>query len=163
MLRAWLVFLLAMASPVFAVTGGSISGVVLDPDGMAIPGATIKLTNMAQRATYNESSDAKGLYWFPNLPVGRYELVVSANGFATTRKTEIVVDMDASLRIDMTLAIGTQAEVATVSSGDSTIIDRVSTYLGQVVSSAQMTALPLNARLHPAPKFGHHGRGYRKH
>jgi hypothetical protein len=111
-----------------------------------IPGAALSLVNTAQQTTYQAASNREGLYSFPNLPVGHYDLTISASGFATQRKTNLTVDTDAALRIDATLAIGGQSDTVTVTSASSAQVDTIATHLGDVVSGAQMTALPLNGR-----------------
>ncbi len=108
--------LLFPGSPLCAATGGSISGTLPDPTGAAIPGAVLNLVNTAQLTIYRAVSDRQGVYSFPNLPVGHYDLTISANGFATQRKTNLTVDTDSALRLDATLAIGTQSDTVTVTS-----------------------------------------------
>ncbi|WP_433965455.1 carboxypeptidase-like regulatory domain-containing protein [Tunturiibacter gelidiferens] len=111
-----IVFLLIAALPLRAATGGSISGTLADSSGAAIPGAILSLVNISQRTSYQAVSDRRGLYSFPNLPVGHYELTISAKRFATQRKTNLTVDTDSALRVDAKLAIATQSEVLTVTS-----------------------------------------------
>ena len=91
---------LFVALPMRAATGGSISGTLADPSGAAIPGAVLNLVNTAQQTIYRAVSDKQGFYSFPNLPVGRYDLTISAHGFATQRKTNLTVDTDSALRLD---------------------------------------------------------------
>ena len=129
-----------------AATGGSISGTVADPSGAVVAGATLKLINTAQQTIYQVASDRQGLYGFPNLPVGCYDLTVSAEGFTAQRKTNLTVDTDSALRMDIALAIGAQSDTVTVTSVAGVQVDTAATYLGEVVSSPQMSALPLNGR-----------------
>ena len=127
-------------------TGGSISGTVADPSGAVIPGAALSLVNTDQQTAYHGASDSQGSYTFPNLPVGRYDLTVSAAGFATQRRTDLNVDTDSALRVDVTLAVGSRADSVTVTTEVGVNVDTNATHLGEVVSDAQMTALPLNGR-----------------
>ena len=64
-------FSLLATIPIYAASGGSISGTVADPSGALIVGATLKLVNTGQRTVWQAASDKQGLYSFPNLPVGR--------------------------------------------------------------------------------------------
>jgi hypothetical protein len=141
-----IVFLLVAALPLLAATGGSISGTLADSSGAVIPGAILSLVSITQQTTYQAVSDRQGLYSFPNLPVGHYELTISAPRFATQRKTNLTVDTDSALRVDAKLAVATQSDVVTVTSDTGVQVETAATYLGEVVSSAQMTALPLNGR-----------------
>jgi len=129
-----------------AATSGSISGVVADASGAVIPGAELSLVNTAQQTTYQAVSNREGLYSFPNLPVGHYDLTISAPGFATQRKMNLTVDTDSALRVDATLEISSQSDSVTVTTSSSVQVDTIATHLGEIISSSEMTALPLNGR-----------------
>ncbi|HTZ57533.1 MAG TPA: TonB-dependent receptor [Acidobacteriaceae bacterium] len=137
---------LSFASSLHAATGGSISGTVVDPSGAAVAGAALQLVNTAQQTTYQVSSDRQGLYSFPNLPVGHYDLTISAAGFAPQKKAGLTVDTDSALRVDFALVLGAETASVIVTSSTGVEVDTVATHLGEVISSAQMTALPLNGR-----------------
>jgi hypothetical protein len=139
-----IVFLVAITSR--AATGGSISGTVSDPSGAVVTRASVRLVNMAQQISYHALSDRQGLYVFPNLPVGRYDLTISAPGFATQTQTNLNVDTDSALRVNVSLVVGAQTDSLTVNAATTVQIDTVATHLGEVVSSSDMTALPLNGR-----------------
>jgi Carboxypeptidase regulatory-like domain len=141
-----LILLFFSCLSLYAATGGSISGTVLDPSGAAVAGANLNLVNTAQQTTYQAVSDRQGLYSFPNLPVGHYDLTVSAPGFSTQRKTNLTVDTDSAMRVDVGLVIGSQTASVLVTSSTGVPVDTVATHLGEVISGSQMTALPLNGR-----------------
>jgi hypothetical protein len=138
--------LLTISSAVWAATGGSISGTVTDPTGAAIQAASLTLVNDARNTTYRTVADKQGRYSFPILAVGHYTLTAAANGFAPQRKQALAVDSDSALRIDITLDMGTRTDSVTVASAASGQVETVTTHLGEVVSAAQMTAIPLNGR-----------------
>jgi Carboxypeptidase regulatory-like domain len=141
-----LLFLCARAD---AATGGSISGTVADQTDARVPGASLTLVNLDLTTSYKTSTDGQGFYSFPTLPVGRYELTIEAAGFKTQKKTGIVVDADASVRVNVSLEVGERNESVTVSAVTTQIqaqVDTVATHLGEVVQEAQITALPLNGR-----------------
>jgi len=129
-----------------AATGGSISGAIVDPSGAVIPGADLKLVNTAQQTIYRAVSNREGLYSFPNLPVGHYDLTLAAPGFATQQKTNLTVDTDSAVRIDATLAVNSHTDTVMVTTTTGVQIDTIATHLGEVISADQMTALPLNGR-----------------
>ena len=141
-------FFLICAMHLAAATGGSISGTVADPSGAVISGAAVSLINTSQRTIYRAVSNKQGAYSFPNLPVGQYDLNVSAKGFSTQRRANLTVDADSALRVDATVAVGTRSDTVTVSAdaGSGVEVDTIATHLGEVISSSQMTALPLNGR-----------------
>jgi hypothetical protein len=140
-----LAFLLP-ASLLYAATGGSISGAITDRSGAVVIGAALKLINTAQQTTYQAISDKQGFYTFPNLPVGHYDLIITATGFDTQKKADLTVDTDSALRINASLEIGTRSDVVTVTSEAGIQVDTAATHLGEVVSGEQMTAIPLNGR-----------------
>jgi Carboxypeptidase regulatory-like domain len=141
-----LLFLVCFPSTSDAATGGSIAGTVADPSGAIVAGATLTLVNTAQQTVYQAVADRQGLYSFPNLPVGRYDLTISAVGFSTQKKTDLVVDTDSALRADIPLAVGSQSDTVMVTSSTGVQVDTAATHLGEVVSGSQMTELPLNGR-----------------
>lgn len=140
-----MIFVLS-ASPSWAAVGGNISGTILDPSGAVIAGASLTLVNLAQQTTYKVVSDRQGLYTFPDVSVGHYNLVVSAPGFTSRKFVDVVVDSDISLRIDSTLSLSTQGDSVTVISQAGAQVDTSTSTLGQVVTASLMTALPLNGR-----------------
>jgi hypothetical protein len=133
-------------SSAFAATGGTLSGLVTDATGAVVPGAEVTLVSAGQHTVYRMATDREGFYSFPSLPVGGYDLTVSANGFASQRKLGLKVDAASAVRVDIALSVGAQSDSVTVDAGDTAQVDTVSTQLGEVVSGAEMTALPLNGR-----------------
>lgn len=133
--------------PLFAASGGSISGTVLDKSGAGVPGATLTLVNTGQQTTYHVVANGQGLYSFPNLPVGHYDLTTNAQGFAPLLNKDLVVDTDSAIRLDVTLDVGANTQSLTVSADTAGMqVETTATHLGEVVSAAEMTALPLNGR-----------------
>jgi Carboxypeptidase regulatory-like domain len=141
-----LAFLFSISALLLAATGGSISGAITDQSGATVIGAALKLVNTAQQTTYQAVSDKQGFYSFPNLPVGHYDLIISAIGFNTQRRADLTVDTDSTIRVNAALEIGTRSDVVTVTSEAAVQVETVATHLGEVVSDEQMTAIPLNGR-----------------
>ncbi len=145
----WIVVFLAAPACVWAFAASSISGVVKDESGAAIPGAKLTLINTALKTEFKTTSDAQGSYSFPALAVGRYDLTVEAAGFQKQQNKNLTVDTDAALRIDAEMKVGERADAVTVVESETAVRtqpDTVATHLGEVVSDRQMEALPLNGR-----------------
>ncbi len=139
--------LCALASQ--AATSGSISGTVKDPSGAVLPGASLILRNTSLGTQYKTTADANGYYSFPNLPVGEYDLTLTQPGFKAMQKSGIVVDMDSALQIDISMELAAQSQSVVVNStvaAEQVQVETVATHLGEVVSDAQIEALPLNGR-----------------
>jgi hypothetical protein len=135
-----------LAPTAFAAVGGAISGVVKDRSDAVVSDAQLKLTDHDLHTTFTTHSDRQGLYSFPSVPVGAYELEIQAQGFAGQRKNGIHVDTDSSLRLDITLSPAGISESVTVSTETGVQVERSATHLGEVVSGTQITSLPLNGR-----------------
>jgi len=138
-------FLLCVASNAYAQVGGSLGGVVKDSEGGVMPGVNVTALNIVLGANFATVTDGQGLYSFPKLPVGRYDLTMQLDGFQTQKRTDIQVDADSALQMNVTLTVGGQAETVTVSA-NMVRVDTVSTQLGEVVPSKTMTTLSLNGR-----------------
>jgi hypothetical protein len=138
-----LVFSCAIAT--FGGVGGRISGTVKDASGAVVPKATVSITNSATGVRLTLTTDDKGVYSFLEVQVGGYELEITANGFKPYQRNGIVVDADAALLVDAVLEVGGKNETVTV---DETAahVETSSTQLGEVITGAQLTAVPLNGR-----------------
>src|SRR5689334_20637685 len=136
------VFVVAIA---WAAVNGSIAGLVKDPTGLVVPGATVTVTNAAQGFKMKGTTDSKGAYAFPSLPVGRYDLRVEATGFKPQLRSGIAIDLDSAIHLDLTLEIAEQLESITV---DDTAmrVETASSQVGEVVKGKSMTAVALNGR-----------------
>jgi len=145
-IRSLAIILFVVSRAAWGATGGTISGTVADKSGAVVSGASLTLVNTARQTTYQATSNKQGLYAFPNLPVGRYDLTVTATGFSPQHDLGLVIDTDSALRVDVVIDIGPQVATVNVMSDTRAQIDTTATHLGEVVSAVQMTALPLNGR-----------------
>src|SRR5215471_11332796 len=99
--------------PAVAQTQASISGVIHDPSGAVIPGATVTVTNPATNFVRTAVSNEAGVYNFPSLQPGGYNIKVELAGFrAITEKVELQVQQSA--RQDFTLQVGQVSETVEV-------------------------------------------------
>jgi Carboxypeptidase regulatory-like domain/TonB dependent receptor len=129
----------------WASVGGSVAGTVKDPAGHVIPNAEVTIRELSTGLSYQTHSDNKGVYNFPVLPVGHYQLQVKASGFGGYERTDVVLDTNAALTLDASLQLGSVAQ--TISVVDNTLhVETTSTQLGQVITGRQMTAVPLDGR-----------------
>ena len=72
------------ACAVFAQTGnGSVQGTIRDTSAAVVPGAKIRLDQLATNRQYAGTSTAEGLYFFPSLPPGQYLITVEFSGLQT--------------------------------------------------------------------------------
>ena len=86
-----------------------------------------------------------GVYAFPSLPIGHYSLEVASPSFRDYRKTGIVLDANSALKIDIVLRLGEHSDAVVVAE-DQLQVEATNTQNGEVITAAQMTAVPLNGR-----------------
>lgn len=131
--------------PLCAAVTGSITGTISDPSGSVIPGVKLTVTNTAQGVQNKTTTDAKGVYSFPSLPVGGYDLQVEAAGFKQQTRAGLVIDLDTVLTVDLSLVLAERAEEVTVTETE-IHVETASTQMGEVVTGTAMTSVALNGR-----------------
>jgi hypothetical protein len=144
----WVSTLLAvmMAATASAQTSaGAIRGTVADPSGALVPGADITIEEASTNQSRKLVSSSAGLYNAPNLPVGRYNVTVKAQGFSTAERTNIDVQVGSESVINVQLVVGKSEEKVTVISQAATV-DLATSQTGAVNSGEVVRELPLNGR-----------------
>src|SRR5271168_5396240 len=113
-LFGFLALLSSVALTAWAGVGGSISGAVRDPSGGVVPRASVTATNTETGIRQSAYTDDKGFYSFPSLAIGHYDLAVEVASYKPYRRTQIVVNANSALTVDVTLELGQRNEVMTV-------------------------------------------------
>jgi hypothetical protein len=131
--------------PLRAQSYANVSGFVTDQSGAAIPEVALKLQNSATGEVRTTSSDNVGQYVFTLIPPGTYTLTAAKSGFATESITNVVVEVNAAVRHDITLAVSSVIQEVTVQAS-SVQVNTESAALGTVVKARETVALPLNGR-----------------
>ena len=139
--------LCCLFSPQLAIAGvtGSISGTVTDKSGAVIAGAEVTARNTETGVQQTVKSDSDGRYSFLSLPPGHYDLKIQSSGFKGYQQTGIAIEVNAALRVDVTLQVGGSSENVVVSSS-AAHVETENTQLGEVIGSTKMTTIPLNGR-----------------
>ena len=141
-----LLALLLAASPLVAqVVSSQISGTIFDSSGAVVPGAPVTARNLGTGHTRQIRSNESGFYAFPDLPPGRYEMNVEAQGFKKFAESGIDLSANSKITVNATLQPGVVTEVVEVVS----LTNRVETSSGEVgavITSKQVTELSLNGR-----------------
>jgi hypothetical protein len=127
------------------VAGGSISGTVKDPTGAVIPDTTVSVRNTATGVVEKTQTNSDGLYAFPILPVGQYEVDVAPAGFRPSKRTGLTVDVNTKLQVDIAVELGEQSEDVTVTE-NAVQVETQNTQMGDVVTSSVITSVGLNGR-----------------
>src|SRR6266850_3762194 len=127
------------------VTGGTISGTVVDTSGRVIPNCSIAITNTATGISRNITTNTDGFYTAPNLLSGSYDLSFTAPGFRTDLKKGIALTVGAATVLDLTMQIGTTIETVQVQT-DAPAVQLTTSDIGAVVNATTVRELPLNGR-----------------
>jgi hypothetical protein len=123
----------------------SLSGIVSDPSGAAIPGATVSIANVGTRTGRKTTTDGTGRYLFALLPPGVYETTVEADGFKRFTDAQVRVQVALPTVLNISMVVGATSEVVEVV-GTSSLLNTESAAYGSVISEEKIVALPLNGR-----------------
>jgi len=122
-----------------------MTGMIKDPSGSAIPGASVSLANQDTGVTRTISSDSVGHYRFYPVSPGRYSIKIEASGFKTATISDIVINIGSHLDRDVTMTLGNLQESITVT-GEAAPIDVTKSDVSGVVTNPQIDSLPINSR-----------------
>jgi len=141
-------FIFLSAVTAFSQAGTStVRGLVKDPQGNIVAGATVDLTNAATNFSRSTTSTSDGVFSFEQVPVGDYRMEVTAKGFKKAIVTDVHALISKVTPVDVTLEIGNVTESVTVISGAAeNLINRDDGTLGNNFVNKQITQLPLEAR-----------------
>src|SRR3954471_23228630 len=112
--------ILSLANPLYAQRAdrGVITGVVTDTTGSALAGATVKIKNLGTGVETTLTTNESGAYSSPLLILGNYSVTVDHPGFKSSVSTGIVITGAATVRQDITLAVGSTTESVEVVASD---------------------------------------------
>ena len=126
-------------------TYGSISGMVTDPSGLAVPGAEVTLTNLSTTEKRSQTSGDDGHFTFVNLFQGNYRIDIEKQGFKHFVRPGVVVEVQQDTHLDAKLTVGQVSETIEVT-GETPLLQTETSSLGQVVEQRKADELPLNGR-----------------
>jgi hypothetical protein len=124
---------------------GRILGGVTDQSGGAMAGAVVTVTDTARGISRTLMTDSSGEYNAPNLIPGTYSVRAEVKGFKTAEHDGIVLEVNAELRVDLTLQPGEQSEKITVT-GEVPLVETTNAELGGTLQAQIIDNLPLNGR-----------------
>jgi hypothetical protein len=124
---------------------GAVSGTITDAQQAVLPGVTVILLNESTNATLQTVTNDRGTYVVPFVPIGRYTLTASLDGFSTAKRPNLELRVADRLRVDVTLQVGVLNEVLTISA-EAPLLETNTASRGQVISRDQVQDLPLLGR-----------------
>ncbi|MGB7603294.1 MAG: TonB-dependent receptor [Candidatus Sulfotelmatobacter sp.] len=123
----------------------TISGQVVDPSGLSVTSAKVKLVDIDRDTTTVTGTNPSGLYTFPSVRPGRYRMEVTAAGFKVVNVTGLTVNVQDHLDQNFKLAVGSVSESLTVEGG-APLVDTQSATVSTVIDRNFAENLPMNGR-----------------
>jgi hypothetical protein len=137
-----LVILCATMAHAQSAGTGAITGTVTDPQGRAVPNATVTATSLETGQSRQGTTGAAGDYKFGLLPPGTYRVRFTAAGFKTGEVASVMVTVTETQTVDQAMEVGTVNQTVTIESSVETLQTESST-LGTTVTGNTITALPM--------------------
>src|SRR5712691_9759376 len=128
-----------------AQTFGEITGEVTDQSGAIAPNASVTATNTATNGARMTRTNQAGIYSFPALVPGPYQVKVEATGFQSAVRSNIELQVQQTARVDFTLTVGQTSQTVEVS-GTALLLTTESATVGTVIEQKSIVELPLNGR-----------------
>jgi hypothetical protein len=135
----------AIAAHAQLATTTSLVGTVSDASGKVIPGATVTATETGTLDHYTATTNEQGYYTVEFARVGVYNVTAEHTGFQKVTKTGIVVDINQTVRTDLTLPVGAISQSVSVEA-TVTAIKTDDASVSEILSSRNVSELPLNGR-----------------
>jgi hypothetical protein len=124
---------------------GRVIGTVTDPGGAIVPGAKVTVTNTGTGVHFDTTTRPDGTYQALELPIGNYSVTVQQEGFGTAVTQPLELQINQTLRIDISLALGKLSQTVSVES-QATQVETVNPTVGGTVVGQAVQELPLNGR-----------------
>lgn len=138
------VLFLAVCS--FAQTDtATITGVITDSSGSAVPDASVEAVNQANGLSFKVQSNDSGTYVLTALPIGSYDVSITRQGFQSVRRANVILSAGTRAKLDVSLKLGAVNEVIEVTA-EVSLLEAETSSLGQVVENKTITQMPLNGR-----------------
>jgi hypothetical protein len=145
-LLSFLIWTLLLAMPLGLLAQTSqVAGNVQDPQHAAIGSALLTLTNANSGDKSETTTSSEGVYAFPLLVPGHYNLKVEKSGFEIQNKTDIVVQTGSSSVVNVILKVGSDTQVVEVSAGPE-LLQSDSSAVTSIIETQTVTDMPLIGR-----------------
>jgi len=145
---AVLALILAIGSPAYAQGSifSTLSGTVVDAEGLPIPGANVKVKNSGTGQEIDMVSGGDGGFTAPNIQSGTYSVTVELSGFRTTTLNSVTVAAGIPTSVKVALQVGTLAETITVVGQAASVVQSSSPAISTNLTGEQIQSLPLTSR-----------------
>ena len=121
---------------------GTVLGLVTDPTGGVVPGATVELEDAATKAVRSVTTNAAGRYVFVALPPGTYSIRAAARGFQQAEVASVVVEVTQSYTINLQLSIGEARQTIEVTATPGAELQTLDSTVGSTIGGDDLMSLP---------------------
>ena len=144
-------YLCVLLGVIFALSGvgwaqstrGALSGTVSDSSGALVPGAQIVAVGVETGEKSETVSTSSGAYTFPELPIGRYDVTVTAPGFSASTSKGVLITINSTSALNVTLKTGAASETITIDASAPSL-DSATSDVGGTISQQQIEDLPIS-------------------
>ena len=123
----------------------AINGLISDPSGAPVGGATVVVTDLDRQTAWRTQSNGEGLYMLPRLPLGSYGIRVEAKGFQSAVHPPVLLEMNQTARVNFSMTLGQVSETIQVT-GQAPLLQSEATQVSTIINAAAEVALPLATR-----------------
>jgi len=121
---------------------GTLLGLVTDPTGALIPGATVELQDSTTNAVRSIACNAAGRYVFVGVPPGTYAVRATAKGFKQAEVSSVAVEVTKSYTINLQLQLGESRQTIEVSATPGAELQTLDSTLGATLGGDSLISLP---------------------
>ena len=145
LLRIFAALALVCAPVLAQEVSASLTGVVTDPSGAVVANASVTLRDIDRGTLWPTETNEAGIYFFPRVPAGNYELKIEARGFKTATRTNIGLEVNQRGRVNLTLEVGAVTESIDVT-GEAPLLQTDTTIVGSTITSNNLSNAPIRSR-----------------
>ncbi len=123
-------------------TSGTLSGTVTDPSGAVIPNASVTITDADRGSSVTTTTNADGFFTRTQLPNGRYNVRVTANGFKTAEQSNLIVNIDRETRTSISLQPGEVQQAVQVVGNETPVLTTDRAEISTTIPARELEQLP---------------------
>jgi len=143
------------AAIAFGQNTSGVKGIVTDPNGAVVTGATVKLTNTKTGVEQSTTTSDQGAYSFVKVAPGTgYQLTITAQGFQTLMVTDLALGVGTSETHNAQLTVGEVNTTVSVTSTGEATLNTTDASIGNQIDQRRLTELPIQLRNSPAALLG---------
>ncbi|HEY3837746.1 MAG TPA: carboxypeptidase regulatory-like domain-containing protein [Bryobacteraceae bacterium] len=124
----------------------TVTGIVADSAKAVIPGVKVTVRNVDTGIAHTVATNQEGYFTIPELPAGPYVLEAASPGFEIYRETGITLETGQTLRVPVTMKVGSVTESVEVTADVAPLNTENGMVKGYVVVQAEIADMPLNGR-----------------